>query len=120
GESPDASGDPDHFVGYVISKRTPRLAYPDQTVVNQFGTTTVALTRPILLMVPSAKSLVAPPAPIQPGVDHFQCYGVTNARTRVDDVQVTDQFGTLTLDIKRPSRLCVAVDKADEGVLDPL
>jgi hypothetical protein len=120
GEDPTAPSDPNHLVGYVISKRTPRLAYPDQIVTNQFGSTKVSLTRPILLMVPSAKSLVGPPAPLpQPGVDHFQCYGVSNATTRVDGVQVVDQFAALTLDVKRPSRLCVAVDKRGEGILVP-
>ncbi len=121
GEDPTAPTDPDHLVGYVIGKRSPRVrSYPDQIVENQFGTTRVSLTRPILLLVPSAKSLSAPPAaPAQPAVDHFQCYGVTNAQTRIDRVPVVDQFGALTLDVKRPSRLCVAADKRGEGVLAP-
>ena len=122
GEDPTAPADPNHLVGYVISKRTPRLnPYPDQIVTNQFGSATVSLTRPILLMVPSAKSLAGAPAPLpRPGVDHFQCYGVTNAGgARVDGVKVVDQFTSLTLDVKRPSRLCVAVDKRGEGVLVP-
>ncbi|MCC6850094.1 MAG: hypothetical protein IT294_16450 [Deltaproteobacteria bacterium] len=112
---------PDHLTGYVISARAPRFTpITDTTVVNAFGTTHLTVVRPILLMVPSAKSLAGPPAPLdQPSIDHFQCYVVRNARTRRSRVTVTDQFGTMTLDLKRPSRLCTAVDKRNEGILNP-
>jgi hypothetical protein len=110
-----------HLTGYVISARTPRLRpIRHQVVVNQFGTTELTVVRPILLMVPSAKSLSGSPAPLPtPTIDHFQCYVVRNARTRRSRVQVVDQFGTLTLDVKRPSRLCTAADKRGEGINDP-
>ncbi len=112
---------PDHLTGYVISARTPRFTpLTNQVVVNAFGTTTLTVVRPILLMVPSAKSLDGVPAPlVSPSIDHFQCYVVRNARTRAAKISVTDQFGTLTLDVKRPSRLCTAVDKRGEGLLNP-
>jgi hypothetical protein len=121
GQHPAAAIDPSHIMGYVITKRTPRVnSFPKQSVSDQFGSLTVSLTKPILLMVPSAKSLVAPPAPIDPpAIDHYQCYGVTNATRRVTALNVVDQFTNQTVDIKRPSRLCVAVDKRGEGVLDP-
>jgi hypothetical protein len=44
---------------------------------------------------------------------------VRNARARKSRITVADQFGTLTLDVKRPSRLCTAVDKRGEGVINP-
>lgn len=117
--APAPSG-PDHLTGYVISARTPRFApLTNQVVVNAFGTTNVTVVRPILLMVPSAKSLDGVPPPITPSIDHFQCYVVRNARTRAKKITVTDQFGTLTLDVKRPSRLCTAVDKRGEGLINP-
>lgn len=112
---------PDHLAGYVISARTPRFTpITGTTVANVFGTTTLTVVRPILLMVPSAKSLTGAPPPLgQPSIDHFQCYVVRNARARRARITVTDQFGTRTLDVKRPSRLCTAVDKRNEGVLNP-
>lgn len=112
--------DPDHLVGYVISQRTPKFApVGGQTVVNAFGTIVVKVVRPVVLLVPSAKSLEAPPPQITPAIDHFQCYTVKGAKARVSHVTVVDQFGTMTLDVKRPSRLCTAVDKRGEGILDP-
>lgn len=110
----------DHLVGYVISARTPRFTpVPNLTVVNAFGTNTLTVVRPSLLMVPSNKSLAGPPPPLTtPILDHFQCYIVRNARARRAKITVTDQFGSLTLDVKRPSRLCTAVDKRGEGILD--
>jgi hypothetical protein len=112
---------PDHLAGYVISARTPRFTpRPGTTVVNVFGTTNLTVVRPILLMVPSAKSLLGTPPPLgAPNIDHFQCYVVRNARARRSRITVADQFGTLTLDVKRPSRLCTAVDTRGEGVINP-
>jgi hypothetical protein len=57
---------------------------------------------------------------VDPDVDHFKCYRVRRARTRVPDLTVTDQFGTLTVDVKRPSRFCVPADKNAEGINDPV
>jgi hypothetical protein len=34
-------------------------------------------------------------------------------------VSLVDQFGSMMLDVKRPLRLCTAVDKRGEGILDP-
>ncbi len=121
GQNAGAPGDPNHLVGYVINDREPRNAkVPDQMVTDQFGTINLTALRPISLLVPSAKSLVGPPAPIDPApIDHYQCYAVGNAgKARVDDISVVDQFGAKTLDIKRASRLCVAADKRGEGVID--
>jgi hypothetical protein len=121
GSNAGAPADPNHLVGYVINERTPKVAkIPDQMVTNQFGTWFLTALRPIAFLVPSAKSLTAPPAPLAPAaVDHFQCYAVGQAgKARVDDIGVVDQFGAKTLDIKRVSRLCVAADKRNEGVID--
>lgn len=110
---------PDHLVGYVISARTPQFTpVTKQTVVNVFGTIVVKVVRPVLLLVPGAKSLDAPPQPITPAIDHFQCYTVKGAKARHFNISVLDQFGSLRLDVKRPSRLCTAVDKLGEGILD--
>jgi hypothetical protein len=64
-----------------------------------------------LLLVPSAESLAAPPPRLDATtVDHFQCYHVTQGRTRARNIPIVDGLGSLTLDVKRPRRLCVPVD----------
>jgi hypothetical protein len=66
--------------------------------------------------VPSAKSLQAPPPPLEPvTVDHYQCYRITRARTRLKNLSVVDQLGSLGIDVKRPRRLCVPVNKNGES-----
>src|SRR5215471_16206088 len=49
-----------HLVAYE-TLRTPFTKQTGLSTANQFGTTTLDLTRRDLLMVPTAKSLVAPP-----------------------------------------------------------
>ncbi|MCC6848671.1 MAG: PD40 domain-containing protein [Deltaproteobacteria bacterium] len=116
GQDPSAPTHPGHLLGYRI-RRSGRIApLPRrQEITNQFGTITVDLVRPELLLVPSAKSLTGPPPPLNPvTLDHFQCYRVTRARTRVKGIPVVDQLGSLHVDVKRPRRLCVPVDKNGE------
>src|SRR5262249_57417635 len=63
-----------HLVGYD-TLRSPFTKVTGFPVTNQFGTTAIDLTRRDLLMVPTAKSLVAPPPPLlPPSIDHFHCY----------------------------------------------
>jgi hypothetical protein len=120
GEDPTAPDDPDHLVSYEIRRATPRFeGVRDVVVEDQFGTLVLDLRRPEGLLVPSAKSLTEPAAPlVSPAVDHYQCYGVRGARRRVSGIAVKDQFGAGTTDVKKPRRLCVPVDKAGEGILD--
>jgi hypothetical protein len=93
-----------------------------QKIVNQFGTILLDVIRAMNVMVPSAKSLAAPapPAPVNPGVDHFQCYKVrvsTGASRfhKIVGVKVDDQFGTGTFDLLEPMRLCAPADKNNEN-----
>jgi len=121
-EDPLAPLRPDHLVGYVLKQRTPKVApIRGQRVTNQFGTIVVDLLRPDYLLVPAAKSLTGtPPALATPAVNHFKCYKVRGARTRVPAVEVRDQFGTFTIDVKQPLRLCLPADKEGEDLLGPL
>ena len=116
GSDPSAPSHTGHLLGYRIRRSGAPVALPRrQDITNRFGTITVDLVRPELLLVPSAKSLTAPPPPLNPvTVDHFQCYRVTRARTRVKGLSVVDQLGSLHVDVKRPRRLCVPVDKNGE------
>ncbi|HEY2385412.1 MAG TPA: right-handed parallel beta-helix repeat-containing protein [Candidatus Binatia bacterium] len=119
-ETPNAPNDPDHLTGYIIKQRTGFPGASGVTVANQFTTTTMDLRRADYLLVPTAKSLsAAPPALSQPTIDHFKCYKVARAKTRVTGIKVDDEFGTLVEDIKRPTSLCIPADKNGEGIPDP-
>src|SRR5205814_354417 len=82
---------------------------------------TIDVKKPYTLQVPSAKSLSVPPAaPSSPAVDHFQCYKmkVTSGSAKfvtVSGVTAQDQFGTITVDVKKPKRFCAPVDKNGEA-----
>ena len=120
GEDPSAPFDPNHLTGYTI-KQTAPLFRPivDITVINQFGTVVVDLAKPDYMLVPASKSQVAPPGPlVNPAVDHYKCYKVRKAKTRVSGIALTDQFGSLLFDVKKPIRYCVAADKNGEGIRD--
>jgi hypothetical protein len=121
GEDPSAPFDPNHLTGYLIKQTSPRFVpLTGVTVTNQFGTIVIDLAKPDYLLVPAAKSQIGPPGPLaNPAVDHFKCYKVRKGRTRVAGINLTDQFGSFTFDVKRPLRFCVAVDKNGEGIRDP-
>jgi hypothetical protein len=124
-EDPSAPSDPDHLVGFVMRQTTPFNRVLNVQVVNQFGTLHVDLIRADRLLVPAAKSLSgSPPALVNPPLDHFKCYRVKNSVgaprfTRPSGVQVQDQFGTSTVRVVKPLKLCVAANKNNEGVPDP-
>jgi len=116
-EAPNAVDDPDHLMAFKIRQRTPRFRrIRDVEVTTQFGPLMLDVIRPIALMVPTTKSLIAPVSvpPSDPGVDHFKCYQVKRVRQRVADVGIEDQFGILSLDLKRPGMLCAPADKLGE------
>ena len=69
--------------------------------------------------MPTAKSLIGPPASPTFTIDHFKCYRVVRLKFRRTGLKVDDQFGTTTIDLKKPNHLCVPVDKNGEGILDP-
>jgi hypothetical protein len=118
-EDPTALTDPDHLMAYEIRRRGPRFTrVVDVGVLNQFGTVLLEVVRPERLLVPTAKSLIGPPGPLQNPIDHFQCYRVRRVRTREDGLKVVDQFGTLRVDLKRPLRLCAPVGKNGAGIAD--
>ncbi len=124
GEDPGAPNEPIHLLGYAIKQTAPvTLPVRNVLVTNQFGTILVDLLRPDLLMVPTNKSLVAPvanPPPLPGTVDHFKCYSISRAaKFSAKGIDVTDQFGSRINDIKKPTRLCVAANKNNEGIVNP-
>ncbi len=120
GEDPNAPLEPEHLTGYEIRQTDGRFpTVRDQTVINQFGTQTIDIGRPVLLLVPTAKSLVGPPAPLAPPIDHYQCRRVRGSQTRVSGLSLVDQLDSYTADVKRPYRLCSPADTNGSGIQDP-
>jgi hypothetical protein len=120
GEDPDAPLDPDHLVGHEIKQQIPRFRkLRGVRIEDQFGTLAVDVIRPMMLLVPTAKSLLGPPPPLAPpAVDHFKCYHVKRARLRRSGDTIQDQFGSLRVDVKRPKYLCVPADKNGSGIMN--
>jgi len=116
-----APADPEHLIGYETGKATPRFQrIRNQVVVNEFGSVTVDLVRPQLLMMPSATDLTEMPPPLEgTSIDHFQCYQTRGGRTQIGNVPIEDEFGTMLVTVKRPTRLCTPVDANGEGVPNP-
>ncbi|HXJ33938.1 MAG TPA: hypothetical protein VMS22_07830, partial [Candidatus Eisenbacteria bacterium] len=113
--SPPAPGADQFLVGYTVRQQFRRLE--DRRVVNEFGTTTVDVLRPDLLMVPTAASLDTAPSPLVPPlVDHFQCYRVRPSEgfSPVVGVTITDAIETVVVDLVKPTRLCLPANKNDE------
>ena len=122
GFDPSRVDDPDHLTGYVMKQTAPSfIAVRGASFTDQFGTLTMDLVRPDYIMIPSAKSLVAPPPPYtNPGINHFKCYKTAHANRRVASLTLDDEFGSLTLALKKPVRLCIPADKNGEGIMLPL
>src|SRR6185295_12236503 len=77
GEDPTAPSHPDHLLRYIIKPNQKQFTpVPNVKITNQFGTFTMTLVKPNLLMVPTAKNLTQPPSgpPVNPAVGHFKCY----------------------------------------------
>ena len=116
---PNAPTNPDHLVGYKLRQREPFTRMKDQRISDAFGQLTVDVVKPELLLVPSTKSVTAPPPPVTTfGIDHFKCYGVKRGRRNIRGLHIEDQFGPLTVEVKKPKRLCVPASKNGEPVLD--
>jgi hypothetical protein len=118
-----------HLESYRLRLPFGALPHVSQTgieVTNQLGTIIVDTKRAALLLVPTAKSLVAsppPPDPLAHDVDHYKCYKVrkskgTPAFPKGVQVAVGDQFTSppKVLDVKRARLLCLPVDKNGEGI----
>ena len=94
-------------------------------VATSFGELVLETRTPDRLLVPSSKSLVGPvEPPAAPSVDHFECYPVKTPKGEEKfaavEVELADQFTAAhTFDVKKATRLCVAVDKNGEGIPDP-
>jgi hypothetical protein len=119
GQTPMAPDHTEHLVGYKlkIPRGEPRFEkLLNQQVANVFGTLVVDVLRPTRLFVPSAKSLTTSPAPPVPVTDDFTCYRIRVSRGQpkflpIPNVSIEDQFHTRTVNLKKPSALCVATNR---------
>jgi hypothetical protein len=68
---------------------------------------------------PSMSAVAWAQSSVSGALDHFQCYEIKPAFFSSAPVTVKDQFGTLTLTLKYPHRLCNPTNKNNEGIVDP-
>ncbi len=121
GEDPTAPTHPDHLMDLQIKPTVKFTAVLNQQISNQFGSIRVDVKKPVALQVPTAKDVdgPTPPEPVSPVPDHFTCYKVkvtknTPKFVRILGVTLQDQFGSMTVDVIKPRRLCVATNKNNE------
>ena len=82
----------------------------------------MSLSKPDRMMVPTAKSTTGTPAPLtDPDRPPHKCCTRSAPRSSMcPAVTITDQFGTITVDIKKPFHPCLPAIKEHEGPLvDP-
>ncbi len=100
-EDPTAPSRPGHLTGYDATSTGNPANNKKIEFTNQFGTRTATLKAVASVMVPASKSLVAPPAPLNPvQVDPYVCYNVADPPfVKIRNVVVQDQFGGTQIDI---------------------
>jgi len=110
--------------GIVPDPKPPKA--PGLRVENALGALTLDATKLDRLLVPAAKSLAGPVDPLESTqVGHFACYKAkvskgTPKLPKGTQVSVADQFAEArTFDVKKPTRVCLAVDKNGEGIPRP-
>jgi len=117
-----------HLRGYEAKEADGELPHTAQLGIrirNQLGELRLDTVKVERLLVPSSKDLIAPPLP--PGasnVDDFKCYKVKTTRGTAKlakglVVDLQDQFAHRLFDVVKPTRLCLAVNRAGGGVLHP-
>jgi hypothetical protein len=120
-EDPTAPTDPDHLTGYQLKQHDPRFdTQRDVIIINQFGVITADVSKPSLLLAPSAKALGGIPSPLNPpAIDAYKCHKLRRARTRVDGIKVIDEFGTMIVTVKKPVALCAPAELNGGTLIDP-
>jgi hypothetical protein len=129
GENPGAASDPNHLQSYALVPQRPNplrhvLPFRRQVVANQFGLLLVDVARLARLLVPPATGLTqTPPAPAGPA-DHFTCYAVRRSRgarafVPVPHVGLTDQFGSTTVTVGKPTHLCLPANQSSTFPVAP-
>jgi len=126
-ENPGAELHPEHLTGYPIRNLVKPIFPTNILVVDQFNPYGIHVDakKQSHLLVPTVKDLATPPpTPVAFIVDHFQCYKVTITSGTPKFVAVLaepikDQFGVMTVNVKKPKYLCNPVDKNGEDPTAP-
>jgi hypothetical protein len=107
-EDPAAvNGKPGHLDGYEAGARSNLAQGHTIRVIDQFGTHIEQLAQTTTVFVPSAKSLTGLPGPLANPGDSYVCYNVRySGFSSIDNVKVQDEFGTLNVQLDRPSKFC--------------
>lgn len=108
-------GDPAlHLAGYAIRSALRHAKRQGLVATTELGALALDTVKPDRLLLPSAQSASAPvDPPADPAIDAFKCYRVKVSRgtpklPRGTQRRVADEFGAeRTLDLKKPTRLCV-------------
>ncbi len=100
---------PDHFSCYEIlpTKFTP---VPNVSLVDQFGSSVTTVNRPKYLCAPADKKGEDPSAPSHP--DHLTAYLLHGKPVKKLNQTVSNQFGTIVLDVTKASQLLVPSAKS--------
>ena len=98
-------------------------------VVNRLGALLLDVSKPDVLLLPTSQGTDVPPPPPDPrlhAVDHYQCYRVRPSAGAPRfpagmRVAIEDQFTSPSrvLEVRKPRRLCLPVDKNGEGIKNP-
>ena len=121
GADPSAPAHTFHLDGYRIKPGAVFAPLRGVAVTDRFGTLRLDLMHPVALHMPATTSLSSPPAaPVDAGIDDFQCYKVIVSAGSPrfswrNGVGLVDQFGSHTVDVKKPARLCAPVNMNDEA-----
>ncbi|HEY2387854.1 MAG TPA: NF038122 family metalloprotease [Candidatus Binatia bacterium] len=129
GNDPSAPAHPEHQTAYQIKYPAKPVLPTGIKVVDDFNPSGlfVDAKKPAYVFVPTTKSLIGPTPVPTPGAfvtDHFECYKVAVTKNTPKFVPVVglpfgDQFGTMTLALKKPKYLCNPVDKNGEDPTAP-
>jgi len=105
----------DHFTCYKVARSSKTAKFPPisgVTLRDQFGLSTVTVERPLTLCAPTDKKNEDPTAPSHP--DHLKAYRVRNEVESAlpKNVQVTNQFPTIHVDLIKPTHILVPTLKS--------
>jgi DNA-binding beta-propeller fold protein YncE len=115
-----------HLESYAMRPGEKAAKQKGLAVSDALGSLVLDALKPDRLRLPSAKDLAAPVDPLaDPPLDAYECYKAkvskgTPKLPKGTQVTVADQFESeRTLDVKKPSRLCVPVGVDGAAVLHP-
>lgn len=120
--APDTAAPAVHIEGYrlrqsLMRPRQPSFAPRAYTVVGAAEQTSLMVSKPEALLVPSALAVGPSGAPATDvsSFDNFQCYRARATTARAAQrLTVADTFGDRVYDVGRPTRLCLPADMSGE------